>query len=82
MEGTGLMWEKWMEIFFFSPELEFQPLTLCSVRVLFPICTLIWRSNSYVTHQGKSLNRRNENTKTQLLVSTDDMNHSIFVSLR
>ena len=28
-------------------------------KVLFPTCTLTWRVNSYVSHQGKSTNRRN-----------------------
>ena len=30
------------------------------VKVLFPICTLIWRVNKYDSRQGKGINRRNE----------------------
>ena len=32
------------------------------IKVLFPICTLIWRVNNYVSSQGKRINRRNEST--------------------
>ena len=44
-------------------------------KVLFPICTLTWRVNKYVSRQGEGINRRNESTKnTSLLTfsSTDD----------
>ena len=30
------------------------------IKVLFPICTLIWRVNNDVCRQGKGINRRNE----------------------
>ena len=32
------------------------------IEVLFPICTLIWRVNIYVSHQGKNVTNRNEST--------------------
>ena len=32
------------------------------MKVLFPICTLTWRVNSYVSPQVKGINRRNEST--------------------
>ena len=32
------------------------------IKVLLPICTLIWRVNNYVFHQVKRMNRRNEST--------------------
>ena len=47
-------------------------------KVLSPICTLAWRVNNYVSHQGKCINRRNESTDLvplELLLtpcSTDD----------
>ena len=31
-------------------------------KVLLPICTSTWRLNSYVSRQGKGINRRNEST--------------------
>ena len=31
-------------------------------KVVFPICTLTWRVNNYVSRQGKGINRRNEST--------------------
>ena len=30
------------------------------IKVLFPVCTLIWLVNNYVSHQGKGINRSNE----------------------
>ena len=32
------------------------------IEVLFPICTLTWRVDNYVSRQGKVINRRNEGT--------------------
>ena len=32
------------------------------IKVLLPICTLIWSVNKYVSRQGKGINRRNEST--------------------
>ena len=32
------------------------------IKVLFPFCTLNWRVHSYVSRQGKGMNRRNEST--------------------
>ena len=32
------------------------------IKVLFPICTLIWRVSTYVSRQGNGINRRNEST--------------------
>ena len=31
------------------------------IKVVFSVCTLNWRVNNYVSHQGKGVNRRNEN---------------------
>ena len=30
------------------------------IKILFPICTLNWHVNNYVSRQGKGINRRNE----------------------
>ena len=30
------------------------------IRVLFPICVLKWRVNTYISRQGKGINRKNE----------------------
>ena len=46
-------------------------------RLLFPICTLTWRVNNYVSRQGKCINRRKESTDRELLLtlcSTADIN--------
>ena len=32
------------------------------IEVLFPIYTMNWRVNTYVSRQGKGLNKRNEST--------------------
>ena len=37
----------------FPPESASFPLINTMIKVLFPICTLIWRVNTYVSHQGK-----------------------------
>ena len=50
------------------------------IKVLFRICTLIWRVNNYVFRQGKGINDRNEIIELQplglllALCSTDDFN--------
>ena len=38
---------------FFSPESASFPLINNMIKVLFPICTLMWRVNNYVSRQGK-----------------------------
>ena len=35
------------------PESAFFPLINNMIKILFPICTLIWRVNNYVSRQGK-----------------------------
>ena len=37
------------------------------MEVLFHICTLTWSVNNYVSRQGKGINRRNENTITNMI---------------
>ena len=32
------------------------------IKLPFPICTLIWCVNNFVSRQGKGVNRRNEST--------------------
>ena len=39
------------------------------IKVLFPICTLTWRVNNYVSCHGKGIKRRNENTTS---INIDD----------
>ena len=36
------------------------------IKILFPICTLIWRVNNYASRQGKTIIRRNESTNNIL----------------
>ena len=38
---------------YFPPESASFPLINNMIKVLFPICTLIWRVNNYVSRQGK-----------------------------
>ena len=45
---------------YFPPESAYFPLINIMIKVLFPICTLIWHVNIYVSRQGKGINRRNE----------------------
>ena len=50
---------------YFPPELASFPLIITMIKVLFPICTLIWRVNNYISRQGKVLIRE---MKVQLLL--------------
>ena len=47
-EGTN----GWKGVYF-PPELATFPLIYNMIEVLFPICTLIWCVNNYVSRQGK-----------------------------
>ena len=47
------------------------------IKVLFPILTVTWRENKYVSHPGKGIDKRNENTKKHNL-STASINQSPF----
>ena len=38
------------------------------IKVLFPICTLTWRVNNYVSRQEEDINRRNESTIFVILI--------------
>ena len=41
------------KVVYFPPESALQPLMLYFSTVLFPICTLTWRVNNYVSRQEK-----------------------------
>ena len=41
------------KVVYFPPESAFVPLMLYFSTVLFPICTLTWRANNYVSRQEK-----------------------------
>ena len=41
------------KVVYFPPESALLPLMLYISTVLFPICTLTWRVNNYVSHQEK-----------------------------
>ena len=49
---------------YFPPESAYFSLINIMIKVLFPICTLIWRVNDYVLPPRKGINRRNESTVT------------------
>ena len=67
-----------MQMMFISDQSGHFHFDVVVYKVLFPICTLTWRVNIYVSHQGKGKNRRNESTDLvplELLLalcSTDD----------
>ena len=54
---------------YFPPELTF-PLRCLSMKELFPICTLNWHLDIYVSRQGE-INTRSESTETEQKKSTD-----------
>ena len=60
-------------VFYFPPESALLPLMLYPSPVLFPICILAWRANNYVSPPGKSINRRNESTTSELLGNSAEL---------
>ena len=60
------------------PGSAFQPFILFSARVLFPICTLTWRANNYVSRQRKSMSRRGESTEDTIVVANTEIRFSHF----
>ena len=59
-----------MEKLFISRQSRHFVFDVVICKVLFTICTLIWRVNNYVSRQGKSINRRNENSDLKLFIIT------------
>ena len=53
MEKTRCMKEKMDGEVFFSLQIRHYPFLDSMIKVLFPICTLIWCVNNYVSRQGK-----------------------------
>ena len=52
MENVRPMREEMVgKVVYFPPESALSPLMLCFSTVLFPICTLTWRANNYVSRQ-------------------------------
>ena len=49
------------EVFFSRQDCHFS-FVYNMIKVLFPICTLNWRVDNYVSSQGKGINRKNEGT--------------------
>ena len=39
-----------------------------SIKLLFPICTLAWRVDNYVSRQGEGMTRRDENKNYEKIV--------------
>ena len=65
-----------MERLFISRQSRHSDFDVSILQVFFPICTLTWRVNNYVSRQGEGINRRNESSKTEgwfLFWSTDDI---------
>ena len=60
----------------FATESAFQPLMLYFVRVLFPISTLTWRANNYVSRQRNGIKRKKESTKNTFVIVYTEINFS------
>ena len=58
----GLWGKKWRERYSFPANVGIFSLSNDINKVLFPICTLTWRVNNYVSRQAKDINRREEST--------------------
>ena len=61
---------RWKGVYF-PPESAPFVFRLIMIKVLFPICILTWRVNSYVYRQGKGKNRRNDNTTISMNIVYD-----------
>ena len=48
------------------------------IEVLFPICTLTWRVNSYASRQGESINRGSENT-LEIVLLVVALNNTLYL---
>ena len=66
------------EVFIFHQSFFFSVVN-SMVKVLFPVCTLTWRVNNYVSRQGKVMNWRNEST---IVININDFGtgEAIFVT--
>ena len=55
MKSDGLIMREKMDgkVIYFPPESAFSTLMLHFKKVLFPVCTLNWRVNNYVSRQEK-----------------------------
>ena len=60
MEKTRSVEEEWGGEVFNSRQSRHFSFIYNIIKVLSPICTLIWRINNYVSRQGKGINKRNE----------------------
>ena len=64
--------KKWTERCLFPNRVGMFPLYLLWQKYFSLVCFLTWRANNYVSRQGKSKNRRNENTRKR---ERDSYNH-------
>ena len=65
-----------MENLFISRQSRHSDFDVSIMSALFPVCTLTWRVNKDVSRQGEGIDRRNESTKTKMLLllwSADDI---------
>ena len=61
--------------FYFSLELASVVFLVNMLEVFFPIYTLIWRINNYVSLEGKGINRKSESTFVNMKSCTVLSNH-------
>ena len=59
-----------MEKLFISRQSRHFDFDVVVCKLIFPICTLTWRVNLYVSRQGKGITRRNESTDLDFSVIT------------
>ena len=64
----GLWDKRWINRCLFPDRVGIVAFVLNMIEVLFPVCTLTWRANNYVSRQQKSIKRRNESTIFDFIV--------------
>ena len=62
VEKTQFMKEEMDGELFISRQSRHYSFIESLIKLLFPLCTLNWRVNNFVSSQGKSTNRKNEST--------------------
>ena len=60
-----------MEKYSFPAGVGISPFIVIVIKVLFPLCTLTWRVNNYVSRQGRGKDGTNKSTVIIIIVAMD-----------
>ena len=77
MEKTRPMREEMDEKMFISRQSQHFSFAVSMIKVFFPVCTLTWRVNNYVSRQGKGMNKGIESTNNIFFVLLKQYSHFV-----